>query len=485
MSFLSTGVLVALTTAALGQPAYRIERIANGLDQPVSVAQAPGDPDGVYILERLDGTGIKAGTAARISRLDLPTLLRITILDIPANTGPNGGAHAIAFHPRFGTTRLLYVSLMVTNPAGGPPLNEVREYQLPVGGPPSLTRTLLRYPQNRSSAGHGVNWIGFGVPDVNGTGPWLHIFCGDGGPQASHPAYQNKSQLLDNTYGKILRVDVDGPDAYPDDPDRNFAIPPSNPFIDGDPNTLDEILHYGLRNPWRGGFDRILGDMIIGDVGFSTIEELDFARVDSLGVDFGWASREGTIDGPAPFGGPIGGSINPIHEYNHDTGDITITGGPIYRGPVVELRGRAVFADFQSGRVWSGRVDRDADPASFDGTDLLDFINHTDDFAAMLPAGQRVDHPVSIEQDLAGNVYICDMSSAEFVPDFDTGEIYRLIPTGCLADRNGDGVVNFFDVLDFLADFAAGDMSADINGDLVLDFFDVLALLSAPTTECN
>jgi Glucose / Sorbosone dehydrogenase len=458
-----------------GQQTYTIERIAFGLDQPVSVAQPAGEPNSLYVLERLDGTGVVAQDFARITVLDLTTLSTSTLMTIPARGGPNGGAHALAFHPNFQSNHLMYVSIMVPNPAGGRILNQVQEYLVPEIGEPTLQRVLISYPQNLSSAGHGIDWIGFG-PDAEGD-QYLHIFTGDGGPQADHPAYVNNSQLLDNPYGKVLRVDVDGEDAYPDDPDRNFAFPPTNPFIDGDPATFDEILHYGLRNPWRGGIDRVTGDLTIGDVGFFTLEELNFARVDRVGVDFGWAQREGTIEGPAPFGGPQGDSTNPVFEYDHNTGSVSITGGPVYRGPVIALRGRVFFADFQTGRIWSGSLDRDAAPALFDGNNLDEVLEHTTEFQALLPKGQRIDHPVSIEQDVEGNLYICDMSSAEFLPDYDTGEVYRLVPVGCASDRNGDGFIDFFDVLDFLGDFASHDPSADINGDLEFDFFDVQAFL--------
>ncbi len=54
----------------------------------------------------------------------------------------------------------------------------------------------------------------------------------------------------------------------------------------------------------------------------------------------------------------------------------------------------------------------------------------------------------------------------------------------CLPDWNGDGVLDFFDVLDFLADFTASNPNADLNNDGVWDFFDVQLFLQAFAIGC-
>jgi len=58
------------------------------------------------------------------------------------------------------------------------------------------------------------------------------------------------------------------------------------------------------------------------------------------------------------------------------------------------------------------------------------------------------------------------------------------VPPECVADRTGDGVLDFFDILDFLNDFTAQDPSADIVQDGVFDFFDVLEYLSMFAAGC-
>jgi hypothetical protein len=57
-------------------------------------------------------------------------------------------------------------------------------------------------------------------------------------------------------------------------------------------------------------------------------------------------------------------------------------------------------------------------------------------------------------------------------------------PPSCEADRNGDGVLDFFDVSDFLNAFSAMDPSADMNNDGLWDFFDVQIYLGLFSAGC-
>ena len=79
--------------------------------------------------------------------------------------------------------------------------------------------------------------------------------------------------------GLIYGIDVNG-DQFADS-NRNYSIPPDNPFLEGDADP--EIWAYGLRNPWRASFDRKTGDLYIGDVGQGLREEIDFQPANSPG----------------------------------------------------------------------------------------------------------------------------------------------------------------------------------------------------------
>ena len=131
---------------------------------------------------------------------------------------------------------------------------------------------------------------------------YLYIGTGDGGNgldfgPGHNPEIGNAQDITDNLLGKILRIDVKGDD-FPEDELRNYAIPPTNPFVgqEGD----DEIWAYGLRNPWRASFDRPDRRPLDRDVGESSREEINFLPAGHPGgANFGWRLREGTIATPS------------------------------------------------------------------------------------------------------------------------------------------------------------------------------------------
>ena len=186
-------------------------------------------------------------------------------------------------------------------------------------------------------------WIGFKPGDSNN----LYIATGDGG-SSNDPLNQaqNKNSLL----GKMLRININGDDFA--SPTINYAIPTDNPFF-GQPGVRGEIFAYGLRNPFRNSFDRLTGDLWIGDVGQGQREEVDFIAATSTGgQNFGWRIREGDIATPGISDPPVAGLIGPALGYNHSFG-VAITGGYVVRQASSPLYGMYVFADYGSGRIWA------------------------------------------------------------------------------------------------------------------------------------
>ena len=140
-----------------------------------------------------------------------------------------------------------------------------------------------------------------------------------------------------------------------------YSIPPDNPFVNLP--GADEIWAYGVRNPWRFSFDRLTGDLTIGDVGQDTREEVDFQLAGIAGgQNYGWNVLEGTYcysDNPpgscAAF--LAGGSVLPVLEYDHSLG-CAIIGGYVFRGrPNSFVAGNYFYGDECSGRIWRGMRD--------------------------------------------------------------------------------------------------------------------------------
>ncbi len=187
--------------------------------------------------------------------------------------------------------------------------------------------------------------------DIWRSGPdgYLYIGLGDGGSgnDPDHRA-QNPNDLL----GKMLRIDVNVPDADP----FGYRIPPDNPFLGGNP-ARDEIWAFGLRNPWRYSFDDVArggtGALVIADVGQNRFEEINYEPRGASGRNYGWRNREGAHDNVTNRPLAYQPATDPIFEYGRSDG-ISVTGGFVYRGTRLgaAYRGRYFFADY-SGRVWS------------------------------------------------------------------------------------------------------------------------------------
>src|SRR5215207_2332317 len=257
------------------------------------------------------------------------------LVDLGPRTRGGGeqGLLGIAVHPDFPTDPRVFVSY--TDSSGD---SVVASLSLDPGNPNRLDqashRQLLFLDQPYSN--HNGGGVVFG-PDG-----YLYLSFGDGG-SGGDP--HGNGQRLDTLLGKILRIDVDG------DPGRaGYRIPADNPFVATD--GLDEIWHYGLRNPWRISFDRETGDLWIGDVGQSAFEEVDVARAGIGGLNFGWNVMEGShCYGASDC--PMAGLQLPVTDYGRDLG-CTVIGGYVYRGSAFPfLRGTYLFADYCSGNVFA------------------------------------------------------------------------------------------------------------------------------------
>lgn len=352
--------------------------------QPTKLLQAPGDASRWYVLEK---TG-----RVRVFNVSSPTQVS-TWLDFTSKvrTASEGGLLGLAFHPDFPRTPHVFVSY--TAPGSATPMRSVISRMVlddTVTPQAPVEQVLLTIDQPYDN--HNGGEIAFG-PDG-----YLYIAVGDGGSGSDPHNYgQNTARML----GKFLRIEVWNVGW----PTPGYLIPPSNPFA-GNPKcgagangaACPEIFAWGFRNPWRFSFDAETGALWTGDVGQNTREEVDIVN---LGGNYGWRCREGSVNHNTA--GCAGGYTGPVFDYSHQNGDRSITGGFVYRGGAIPgLRGRYVYGDYVSGRIWALR----AEGAGSYATDLL-----ADTTAGISSFGTGAD----------GELYFADLNS---------GRLHRLVAGG-------------------------------------------------------
>ena len=106
----------------------------------------------------------------------------------------------------------------------------------------------------------------------------------------------------------------------------------------------------GFRNPWRFSFDRLTGQLYVGDVGQSAVEEIDIV---SRGFNYGWRLMEGDRCFE-PAVDCNGQDLKlPVATYAQTGGRCSVTGGYVYRGlSIPALYGTYVYGDFCTGEIF-------------------------------------------------------------------------------------------------------------------------------------
>lgn len=356
-----------------------VEPLAGGLDQPLFVTHA-GDGSGRLFVAEQPG---------RIRVIEGGTLREAPFLDITdrVTTGGERGLLGVAFPPGFGAGRpVAYVHY--SGDDGATVISEFRISAHDTGVlDPGSERVILTEPQPYPN--HNGGWIGF---DEDGM---LLVALGDGG-SGGDP--ENRASDPGTLLGKVLRIDVSG---IPLGGGLAYAIPADNPFA-GRGDARPEILHLGLRNPFRASIDPATGDLWIGDVGQNAWEEVDVARAGAAGLDFGWRRWEAGHCFDPPTGCDPAGVTMPVAEYGHGLG-CSVIGGVVYRGDAIPaLRGAYLFSDYCTGTLW-------ALDAAADGAQAPVTILETGASVSSIGAGED------------GEVYLTDLGR---------GRVLRLVASG-------------------------------------------------------
>ncbi|MDX1984707.1 MAG: PQQ-dependent sugar dehydrogenase [Bryobacteraceae bacterium] len=324
-------LLLAALAMPAQEPEIRFVEVAAGLPKITDI-QSPRDGSGRLFVVRQPGV---------IAVIRGGALLAAPALNIQSRTSDRGsecGLLGLAFPPGFEGKRYFYVNY--TNPNCTESV--IARYRLSGDDVADTNSEEVILRQAQPFTNHNGGQLQFG-PDG-----YLYIGLGDGG-SGGDP--RNSGQTRDVWLGKMLRIDTES-GVQP------YAVPASNPFV-ADSRYRPEIWALGLRNPWRFSFDRETGDLWIADVGQNRAEEINFqSALSTGGENYGWRLMEGMSCFNPSSNCDRAGLTLPVHEYTRGQGDVSVTGGYVYRGARwPSLRGTYIYGDYASGRIWGIRRD--------------------------------------------------------------------------------------------------------------------------------
>ncbi len=334
--FLLVIILNLTQDESYGQPVIQFVEVASGFVSTTDIVSSPQEDDVLYIVQR-------QGIVTRVANIGLAEEVRQAFMNIQSLvvSGGERGLLGMTFHPLYPAQPYVYVNYTYNSATSlSTQIARFAVDQTTKSVDNASILRLLSFEQDFSNHNGGAMHFG---PDG-----MLYIGVGDGG-SSNDPNNRGQDKL--NLLGSILRIDVNSDD-FPNDAVRNYAIPADNPYV-GYMDTLSEIYHFGLRNPWRISFDRSTGDLWIADVGQSAREEVNKHFFGSGGgMNYGWSCREGMriTSNPPCLPGIL---VDPVFEYDRTLGQ-SITGGYVYRGQHFDgFKGHYILADYVSGQVWT------------------------------------------------------------------------------------------------------------------------------------
>ncbi len=324
---------------------YRTRRVMPELKPsfPIFVEVEPGTRRLMFIDQKWSyGPARIARTTEKPGELE-------TLLEFPEA----GVGYTLAFHPQYLQNGYLYVGW--NGAVAVPSEKQPTGAEKPDEAEKKEKRSIItRYTIDRKthqllpdSALEIISWASDGhngAAIVFGHDGMLYITSGDG---TSDSDTNIAGQELDTLLSKLLRIDVDHPDAG-----RAYSVPKDNPFV-GQEKFRPETYAYGFRNPWRITADAQTGAIWVGQNGQDLWEQVYLVQP---GANYGWSVYEGShLFYPERKLGPQKLTL-PTVEHPHSEAR-SLTGGVVYYGKQLpELRGAYIYGDYSTGKIWGVKV---------------------------------------------------------------------------------------------------------------------------------
>jgi len=456
LSFLVLTASVAIAQTQVADPlSNEIPTSSLGvkLEKQFRVPSSGSNPNTriISLREPDDGTGRLFVADQRgelwvsVDGMSTPTLfvdLSSEFSDFVDSPGLGTGFASFDFHPDFATNGKFYTA---HSDAAN---SKTADVPLPAGGTEKLQGVVTEWTVNNPSANtwsgtrrellrveivgtlHGMQEISFNKSAKQGDDDYgmLYIALGDGG--AYNDKKINQAYRLDGLLGTVMRIDPMGTNGR----NGKYGIPASNPLVDGNSATYDEIYAWGFRNPHRFSWD--LGGnhaMLLGNIGEDNIEEVELIEA---GLDYGWGNREGTFlfqHEQNPTGSNNGrqnrswvytlpandasfGYTYPVAQYDHYTSRgvhewTAICGGYVYRGSAIpSMSGQYIFGDIFDGLVYVVPVNNlvlGQAPAAIEYLNLYDDNDSKRSYLDMIKdSGPQSRADLRFGQDLSGEIYV-------------------------------------------------------------------------------
>ena len=452
-----------------------VERVAEGLTAPMAMEVAAEDRDRRFVVDQTGQIYVHEADGLRGEPF-LDVSDRMVDIGIPELNGyDERGLLGLAFHPDFSNNRRLFVHYsapvpedyqttlgeetteQATETTAEDETTTVQGKSEPEPGldhvsviaefeanedlesvAPDSERRLMEIPSPQDN--HNGGAMAFGPDDG-----YLYFGIGDGGAAddvgAGHVedwydrnAGGNGQDITQNLLGSIMRIDVDNQEGG-----NAYAVPDDNPLVGSE--GLDEQYAWGFRNPWKLSFADD-GRLFVADAGQNLWEEVSIVE---RGGNYGWNVKEGShcfsTDDPSnpdaitdcPNESPRGESLrDPEIEYRHRESTTAfidgsvVVGGYVYDGDAMaDLQGSYVFGN------WSGSGVVEADGEIFVASEPEDGDGQWSVGELAISGsdtGQLERYVMGFGEGQDGELYV--LTSREFRPAGETGEVFRLVPEG-------------------------------------------------------